>query len=234
MGMETTPSSISRPRVAGRERPSSGEGREEFESLAFEHLEALYGFAFRMTRNAADAEDLVQETYLRAYRFFGRFRPGSSFRAWTFQIMRNRFITQYRRSRRRPAMVALDVVANRIEGTDAEHPTTGAAVPARTRHEGALSRRLEQALEQLPEDSRTALVLAYVEGFRYREIAQIMNWPIGTVMSRLHRCRLRLRGLIEDRPEPSCVRDESIRSDSAVPTCHGTAAPGNGFATRAL
>jgi len=164
----------------------AGDEQSEFERLALVHLGALYSTALRMTRHAADAEELVQDTYLRAYRFFHRFRPGSSFRAWIFRVMRNLFITQYRRRQRKPRTVSLDAAP------DGEPPTRQ-AMPFRTRHDEVMSRRLEEALERLPEDSRIAVILAYVEGFRYREIAEIMHWPIGTVMSRLHRSRRMLQ-----------------------------------------
>jgi len=172
---------------------AKGDEQSEFERLALLHLDALYRTALRMTRHAADAEELVQDTCLRAYRFFHRFRPGSSFRAWIFRVMRNLFITQYRRRQRKPRTVSLDAVAHGADGPDGEPPMTGQIAPFRTRHDEAMSRRLEDALEQLPEDSRVAVILAYVEGFRYREIAEIMHWPIGTVMSRLHRSRRMLQ-----------------------------------------
>ena len=183
----------------------SGEGsiehaaaaRDEFESLAFEHLDALYRTALRMTRNRDDAEDLVQDAYLRAYRFYHQFRPGSSFRAWIFKILHNRFITQYRRKQRRPATVDFDAVAYALDGSEGEPVIAATSTVSRTRHEDSMSRKLEDALATLPEGPRMALVLAYVEDFRYHEIADIMGWPIGTVMSRISRARKKLRELLE-------------------------------------
>lgn len=194
----------------------AAEVRGDFEKVAFEHLDALYRTALRMTRNRDDAEDLVQDAYLRAYRYFHQYRPGSNFRAWIFKILRNRFINQYRRKRRDPATVGFDSVAYALDGSEGEPVIAAASTPGRTRHEDRMSRKLEDALAALPEGPRTALVLAYVEGFRYHEIAEIMGWPIGTVMSRIYRARKKLRDLLEGPSEPPALAP-SLAARESVP-----------------
>src|SRR5689334_4984577 len=154
-------------------------------------MPALYSAAMRMTRNAADAEDLVQETYLRAYRGFGGFTEGTNLRAWLYRILTNAFINTYRSRQRRPAESDLADVEDmylykRISTLDTLHASRSAEdqlIDLLTDDE------VKQALEQLPENFRLPVLLADVEGFSYKEIAEMLDIPIGTVMSRLHRGR---------------------------------------------
>ena len=152
---------------------------ERFEAEALPHLRSLYGTAFRMTRNAQDAEDLVQETYLRAYRAFDGFTPGTNIRAWLYTILHRVRTDAFRRSSRSPRTVELEG-----EGPPVAPPQDALA------HGGE---DLARALESLPDVFRNAVVLRDVEDFSYQEIARILDVPIGTVMSRIHRGRALLR-----------------------------------------
>jgi len=158
-------------------------------------MPSLYAAALRMTRNPADAEDLVQETYLRAYRGFGGFEQGTNLKAWLYRILTNTYINSYRAKKRRPDETELDEVEDlylyrRIGGLEA-------AMAGRSAEEELLDRftdaEVKEALESLPENFRMAVLLADVEGFAYKEIADILDIPIGTVMSRLHRGRKALQ-----------------------------------------
>jgi RNA polymerase sigma-70 factor (ECF subfamily) len=155
----------------------------------------LYSAALRMTRNQADAEDLVQETYLRAYRGFGGFQEGTNLKAWLYRILTNTYINSYRAKKRRPDETELDEVEDlylyrRIGGLEA-------AMAGRSAEDELLDRftdtEVKEAIESLPENFRLAVLLADVEGFSYKEIAEILDIPIGTVMSRLHRGRKALQ-----------------------------------------
>nr|WP_280956799.1 sigma-70 family RNA polymerase sigma factor [Acidimicrobium ferrooxidans] len=173
-----------------------------FEELALPYADNLYSAAMRMTHNAADAEDLVQETFLKAYRAFGTFEEGTNLKAWLYRILTNTYINAYRARRRRPDETDLDEVEQlylyrRLGGLEA-------ALAGRSAEEEVLDTftdaDVKAALEALPEQFRLAVILADVEGFSYREIADIMDVPLGTVMSRLHRGRRALqRALIEKR-----------------------------------
>lgn len=162
----------------------------EFQRDALQHLNALYNFAMYLTRNPSEAEDLVQESYLRAFRFSHRFQPGTHLRAWLFQILRNTFLTFYR-LREREAAVAEDGVPD--WDTPMFHDTPldeGRAMEAHT--------DLERAMRRLPEEFRTVLLLAEVEGMPLEEVARVMACPVGTVKSRIFRAKERLRGLLKD------------------------------------
>jgi len=175
-----------------------------------EFMPSLYTAAMRMTRNAADAEDLVQETYLKAYRAFGTFQQGTNLKAWLYRILTNTFINSYRSKKRRPDESELDEVEDlylyrRLGGLEA-------AAAGRSAEEEVLDSftddEVKQALEALPEQFRMAVLLADVEGFSYKEIAEILDIPIGTVMSRLHRGRKALqKGLFEFGLERGLVGD---------------------------
>jgi RNA polymerase sigma-70 factor (ECF subfamily) len=158
-------------------------------------MPSLYAAALRMTRNPADAEDLVQETYLRAYRGFEGFEEGTNLKAWLYRILTNTYINSYRARKRRPDETELDEVEDlylyrRIGGLEA-------AMAGRSAEDELLERftdaEVKEALESLPENFRMAVLLADVEGFAYKEIAEILDIPIGTVMSRLHRGRKALQ-----------------------------------------
>src|SRR5580658_17238 len=171
----------------------------KFADLAMEHMGSLYTAALRMTRNPADAEDLVQETYLKAYRAFNTFQEGTNLKAWLYKILTNTFINAYRSKKRRPEQTELDEVEDlylyrRLGGLEA-------AAAGRSAEEVVLEHFTEgdikAALEALPEQFRMAVPLADVEGFSYKEIAEILDVPIGTVMSRLHRGRKALQKALQ-------------------------------------
>jgi RNA polymerase sigma-70 factor, ECF subfamily len=177
-----------------KKRPS----KNDFEREALPHLPALYAAALRMTRNEKDAEDLVQDTLLRAYRFFDTFEAGTNCKAWLFRILTNVFCNRYReREREREVMTDaessdanleqfLGGVGQATQGRDAEVALLGRMVSA----------DVEKALESVPPDFRMAVILADLEDFSYKEIAEIMDCPAGTVMSRLYRGRKILQGLL--------------------------------------
>ena len=166
-----------------------------FTAQAMEYMPSLYSAALRMTRNAADAEDLVQETYLRAYRGFGSFQAGTNLKAWLYRILTNTFINRYRAAQRRPDETDLDEVEDfylyrrlgGLEGARASRSAEDELLDVLTEGE------VREAVESLPEQFRLAVLLADVEGFSYKEIAEILDIPIGTVMSRLHRGRRALQ-----------------------------------------
>ncbi len=173
--------------------------RADFEKEALPHLSALYAAALRMTRNEKDAEDLVQEALLRAYRFFDTFEAGTNCKAWLFRILTNVFCNQYREREREHA------VMTEVESSSAnlEQFLGGAAAagPQGRDTETALLGRMvsadvEKALASVPSDFRMAVILADLEDFSYKEIAEIMDCPAGTVMSRLYRGRKILQGLL--------------------------------------
>ncbi len=172
--------------------------RERFERDVLPLLPSLYAAAMRMTRNPADAEDLVQDTYLRAYRGFGGFREGTNLRAWLYRILTNSFISTYRKKQRQPQTVEGpdDVdewyLYDRLGGRNVE-------LSAETQVLDRIpDQAVKQALESLPENFRLPVLLADVEGFSYQEIADIMDTPIGTVMSRIHRGRRALQKSLFD------------------------------------
>ena len=162
----------------------------DFQRDALVHLDALYNFAVYLTRNPPEAQDLVQETYARAFRFSHRFQPGTHLRAWLFQILRNTFLTFYR-LREREAAVAEDGVPD--WDTPMFHDAPDEDSGAMDVHTD-----LERAMRRLPEEFRTVLLLAEVEGLPLEEVARVMACPVGTVKSRIFRAKERLRGLLRD------------------------------------
>jgi RNA polymerase sigma-70 factor, ECF subfamily len=162
-------------------------------------MDQLYSTALRMTRNQADAEDLVQETYLKGYRGFGGFTEGTNLRAWLFRILTNTYINSYRKKQRRPLETDLEDVQDmylyrRLGG---EHADLAKSAED-TLMEHLTESEIRTAIEDLPEQYRLAVLLADVEGFAYKEIAEILDIPIGTVMSRLHRGRKKLQEQLMD------------------------------------
>ena len=169
--------------------------RSKFEELAMEHMSSLYNAALRMTRNPSDAEDLVQETYLKAYRAFDSFQEGTNLKAWLYRILTNTFINTYRAKKRRPDETDIEDLENLylfrrlggLEGATAGRSAEDEVLDHFTEAE------VKEAVESLPEQFRLAVLLGDVEGFSYKEIAEILDIPIGTVMSRLHRGRRALQ-----------------------------------------
>ncbi|MBD3377091.1 sigma-70 family RNA polymerase sigma factor [candidate division KSB1 bacterium] len=161
----------------------------KFEDIAYEHMDALYSTALRMTRNPQEAEDLVQDTYLRAYRFYDKFQQGTNFRAWIFKILTNTFINRYRKKVRTPQKVDLEKVAFGIESDEEfQDPVEWESYDEET-YSDLFDDKVKDALEKLSQEFRMIILLADVEGMSYKEIAKIANVPIGTVMSRLFRGR---------------------------------------------
>jgi RNA polymerase sigma-70 factor (ECF subfamily) len=170
---------------------SNGHPQHTFELVALPHLNAVYHFAYNLTGNTEDAQDLLQETYLKAYRFFGSFQPGTNCKAWLFQIAKNTFINRYRKQAREPDKVSYDAVE---EFYDTLKPSDGASNNLDvTLFQGLLDDDISAALASLPEQFRMVLVLSDLEDLTYEEIADIVDCPIGTVRSRLHRARKLLR-----------------------------------------
>jgi RNA polymerase sigma-70 factor (ECF subfamily) len=171
--------------------------RKEFEALALVHLDSLYATGMRMTRDARDSEDLVQDTLLSAYRFFHRFEPGTNCKAWLYKILTNTFINKYRKRVREREVQDL------IEGDDLPSLMSEEVAAASRDPEGALVRGImsddvRRALDAVPYDYRLAVVLCDLEEFSYKEIADIMDCPVGTVMSRLHRGRRLLQKALRE------------------------------------
>jgi RNA polymerase sigma-70 factor (ECF subfamily) len=169
-----------------------------FEADALPLLDQLYGAALGMTRNPADAQDLVQDAYMKAYQAFGSYKPGTNLKAWMYRILTNTYITQYRKAQRRPKETSDEAVTDWQLADVASHDSTG----LRSAEIEALQRipdsRIRDALMELSDDYRMVVYYADVEDLPYKEIAEIMGTPIGTVMSRLHRGRKQLRTKLKD------------------------------------
>lgn len=169
-----------------------------FERDAFPYLDQLYGAAMRLTRNEQDAEDLTQETYMKAFAAFHQYKPETNLKAWLYRILNNAFISNYRKAQRRPKEADSPDVEDWQEYKAASHHSTGMPSAETQALDNLPDSEIREALEALPEDRRTAVYLADVEGFSYQEIAEIMQTPIGTVMSRLYRGRAQLREALHD------------------------------------
>ena len=169
-----------------------------FECEALPYLDQLYGAAMRLTRNPHDAEDLVQETYAKAFAHFHQYQEGTNLKAWLYRILNNTFISNYRKAQRRPKEAHSSEVEDWQEFEAASHTSSGLASAEAQALDNLPDYEIREALAQLPEDRRLAVYLADIEGFSYQEIAEIMDSPVGTVMSRLHRGRRQLRDLLAD------------------------------------
>lgn len=171
--------------------------RKQFEAEALPHMDALYRTALRMTKNQSDAEDLVQETMVKAYRFWDKFEPGSNCRAWLFKIMTNIFINEYRSKSRTPVSVNMDDIDDNFL-----YGQLAAFSPEKNPEEQLFAKifddDVKKAIEELPDDFRLVVVLSFLEDFSYQEIADIVDLQLGTVKSRLHRGRKLLQKKLYD------------------------------------
>ncbi len=167
--------------------------KAEFEQAALPHLSHLYTAAYYLTKDQTEAEDLVQETYLRAFRFFHKFRPGTNCRAWLLSILRNLFVNRYRQKKREPDLVDWDKIDQAYESMVAQHEGATSDNPESLFFSRLMDHEVEQALRELPEEYRTAIILVGIEELRYDEAARVLDCPIGTVRSRVSRGRRMLQ-----------------------------------------
>jgi RNA polymerase sigma-70 factor (ECF subfamily) len=171
---------------------------EEFEREALVHLDLLYNSALRMTGSAQDAEDLVQDTFVRAYRFFDRFREGTNCKAWLFKIMRNSFINKLRKAEREPSTIQVEDLEQQFAGEVAAWDSPSSQVDLNPDLDELVEDDVKEALEALPPDFRLPVILSDISGLSYKEIADVMGTPIGTVRSRLSRARSFLQKRLHD------------------------------------
>jgi RNA polymerase sigma-70 factor (ECF subfamily) len=173
--------------------------QEDFEEEIVPHLDAMYNFALRLTSDPSDAEDLVQDTIVKAYRFFSSYEKGTNAKAWLFRILKNSYINNYRKKSKQPNQVDYDEVSTFYETIRAERTDTSDLEDKMFRD--LIDDDISQALEELPEDFRTVVLLCDVEGFTYEEIANMLDVPIGTIRSRLHRGRNLLKAQLQEYAE---------------------------------
>jgi RNA polymerase sigma-70 factor, ECF subfamily len=160
---------------------------KDFEKEAIPHMDALYNFALRLTGDEDDADDLVQETYMKAFRFFDKFEKGTNCKAWLYRILKNSYINDYRKTTKEPDKVDYEDVQNFYENVKSDEVETQHYVQDVFTH--LMDDEMSKAITELPEDFRTVIILSDIEGFTYEEIADFVDVPVGTVRSRLHRAR---------------------------------------------
>lgn len=170
--------------------------QEDFQNEMIPHLDSLYSYAIKLTSDHSDAEDLVQDTIVKAYRFFNSYEKGTNAKAWLYRILKNSYINNYRKKSKQPHQVDYDEVSTYYETVRSEQSDTTDMEDILYR--GLLDDQVTRALHRLPEDFRTVVVLCDIEGFTYEEIANMLDVPIGTIRSRLHRGRNLLRDELEE------------------------------------
>ncbi len=192
------------PTVAQHETPvdlateTAEERKNRFEKDAMQYVDQLYAAALRMARNPADAEDLVQEAYAKAYSSFHLYTPGTNLKAWLYRILTNTYINLYRKRQREPQPAHTDSVEDWQLAQASQHDSSGLKSAEMMALDNLPDTDIKRALQEIPEDFRMAVYYSDVEGFSYKEISEIMGSPIGTVMSRLHRGRKLLRDSLAD------------------------------------
>ena len=183
--------------------------QKEFETEAFPHKDILFNFALRTTGDKDDAHDLLQETFMKAFRFWDKYEKGTNIRAWLFRIMKNSYINRYRKETREPGMVDYDDVENFYDSI--RDDSTDSNDLQKRMYSNMLSDEVTEALQSLPEDFRTVVILCDIEGLMYDEISEFLNCPIGTVRSRLHRGRKMLEEKLYDyAKERGLVKEEYL------------------------
>ncbi|BDZ60259.1 RNA polymerase sigma factor [Demequina sediminis] len=198
MEQTSRPATVASARAAVRSQAMTDTTDFDFEAEALGYMDQLYAAALRMTRNGADAEDLVQETFAKAFAGRDKFTPGTNLKAWLYRIQTNAFINTYRKKQREPKRSDAETVEDWQLAAAAEHTSSGLASAEDSALDALGDDEIRRALSELSEDFRMAVYLSDVEGFAYKEIAQIMDTPVGTVMSRLHRGRKLLREKLRD------------------------------------
>ena len=168
----------------------------DFETAAIPFLDGLYNMAYRLTRNAEDAEDLIQETYFKAYKHYDKFQPGTNLKAWLFRIMKNTFINSYRKKQNQPPQSAFSEIEGTLEGLVEVDAGQKIKNPEQEILDQVLDEDVQQAIDSLREDYRMVILLVDLEGFSYKETASILEIPVGTVMSRLYRGRRMLEKVL--------------------------------------
>jgi RNA polymerase sigma-70 factor (ECF subfamily) len=167
-------------------------GAWDFDRESLPYLDSLYNAAYRMARNSQDAEDLVQETFLKAYKYYDKFQEGTNLKAWLFKILKNTFINSYRKKQSRPPQADFAALEGSFESIISDESFQKIKDPEEEVLEQVLDEDVQRALEDLSEEYRMVIILADLEGFAYKEIAEILEIPVGTVMSRLYRARRQL------------------------------------------
>lgn len=180
--------------------------QKDFEEEIVPHLDAMYNFALRLTSDPSDAEDLVQDTIVKAFRFFSSYEKGTNAKAWLFRILKNSYINNYRKQSKQPNQVDYDEVSEFYETIRADRTDTSDLEDKMFRE--LVDDDISQALEELPEDFRTVVLLCDVEGFTYEEIANMLDVPIGTIRSRLHRGRNLLKDQLKEYAEKRGYKED--------------------------